>query len=362
MSNPRKVPSGPWTAPQDPEKPNCPYFPHFAVEIKEHIPPPPFGCREYGGANREMVSYDWLKSVTQTEHVLKYHPLQTASLSNPNAAQLTITKSISIGNSRGAQLAVCSITPKTSGATPFKAVAKIFDPLYYAFSFDFVSEPVDTVQMADQDYSREASAYEHLRKVGHTGPFTPQYFGSWTFNLPILHANKKHLRPVRLVLIEYLDGSSMRDLFARNQSGPNAELDASHYDKGYRLGVLAQLLGGIAKQKHAGLNQKDLAPRNVMIVPSPYEKPVPGKPMSLPRVVLVDYNNSIIYEKSIYGKPKFMASKLPRNPMQSYWNYSVPEFSGWIPEWDSNPKHRQEWLRHQFGESGEYTKPELDKA
>jgi hypothetical protein len=363
MSNPHKAPSGPWTPPQDPEKPNCPYVPNFTVEIKAHIPPPPFGCRDYGRGERQKVSIESLKSATQTEHVLNHPPLQTASLPNPNAAQLTITKSLAIGNSRGAQLAVCSIAPKTSSATPFKAVAKIFDPLYYSFSDKLVSVPVDTVRMADQDYSREAVAYEHLRKVDHTGSFTAKYFGSWTFTLSIIHANKKHLRPVRLVLIEYLDGSSIRDLYVQNKPGPNADLDALHFDKEYRLGVLAKVLDGIVKQRHAGLDQRDLAPRNVILVPPPYEKPVPGKPMPLPRVVLVDYNNSIVYEKTIHGKPKFMASKLPCNPMQSYWTESLPEFAGWIPpEWYGNPKHRREWLHHQFGESREYATPQLANA
>ena len=295
-----------------------------------------------------MVPEAWLKSVTQTKHVLTHPPLETAAPSMPKAAQLTITKSLAIGNSRGAQLVVCSITPKTSGATPFTAVAKVFDPLYYSFSDKLVGMPVDVVRMADQDYSREAVAYEYLRKMGHTGSFTPKYFGSWTFTLPVSDENKTHQRPVRLVLIEYLNGTSIKDLYARNSPEPNVELDALHFDKGYRLGVLARLLDGVVRQKHVGLDQRDIPPRNVILVPKLQEKPGPSQPP--PRVVLVDYNNSIVYEKTINGKDAIPVSKLPRNPMELYWTESLPEFAGWIPpEWYSNPRLRQEWLRDQFG-------------
>ena len=334
-----------WTPPLDSVKPNCPYLPGLKVEIKAHTPPPPFGHRHYGPGMRPSVSRVWLNSVTQTKHVLTHPPLETAAPSLPKAAQLTITKSLAIGNSRGAQLVVCSIAPKTSGATPFTAVAKIFDPLYYSFSDTLVAMPVDVVRSADQDYSREAVAYEHLHKIPHTG-FTPDYFGSWTFTLPISHENKTHQRPVRLVLIEYLNGISIKDLYARNSPGPNAELDALHIDEKYRLEVLARVLDGVVKQKHTGLDQRDKAPRNVILMPNPQEMPGPRQPPS--RVVLVDYNNSIIYETT--NRKDVPVSKLPRNPMELYWTESLPEFAGWIPpDWYSNPRLRQEWLRDQFG-------------
>jgi hypothetical protein len=134
----------------------------------------------------------WLKSVTQTKHVLTHPPLETAAPSAPKAAQLTITKSLAIGNSRGAQLVVCCIARKASGATSFAAVAMVFDLLYYSFFDKLVGMPVDVVRMADQDYSREAVAYEHLRKMGHTGSFAPKYSGSWTFTLPFSHENQTY--------------------------------------------------------------------------------------------------------------------------------------------------------------------------
>jgi hypothetical protein len=340
-----------WTPPPDPEKPNCPYLPGFKVEIKAHVPPPPFGGRFYGRGTRPVVADEWLKSVTQTKHVLSHPPLETRGPPQPHAAELTVMKSLAIGNARGAQLATCSITPKTTGMKPFIAVAKIFDPLYYSFSNALVSLPVDVVRVADGDYSREAAAYEYLQKIGETGLFTPKYFGSWTFTLPITtHSAKTHQRPVRLVLIEHLDGSSMRKLYVQNSPRLGAEPDALHYDEEYRLEVLAKVLDGVVKQRHAGLDQRDLAPRNVILVPSPHDQPWPKQ--TVPRVVLVDYNNSLVYERTRYGKEGFHISSLPRNPADLYWNESMPEFVGWTPpEWDQNPSLRQEWLLHRFGGS-----------
>lgn len=108
-------------------------------------------------------------AVTQTKYVLIHPPLETADPSKPNAVQLTVTKSLAIGNTRGAQLVVCSIVPKTSTATPFMAVAKVLDPIYYSFSDEIVSAPADVVRLADRD---QAARLLHTRRqaTGNTQP------------------------------------------------------------------------------------------------------------------------------------------------------------------------------------------------
>ncbi len=127
-------------------------------------------------------------------------------------------------------------------------------PLYYSFSDYLVAMPFDVVKIADQDYSREAVAYEHLHKMGHTGLFAPKYFDSWTFILSFSHENKIHQRLVRLVLIEYLNNGSIMDLDVRNNPDPNAELDVSYFNRRYRLQILARILHGVSKQHHVGLS------------------------------------------------------------------------------------------------------------
>jgi hypothetical protein len=107
------------------------------------------------------------------------------------------------------------------------------------------------------------------------------------------------------------------------------------------------LLEGVVRQHHAGLSQRDLAPRNVITLPHPDEFPDDTGPK---RVVLIDYNISLIWKLSTYGKLPFQLAKLPQNPMQQYREDSLIDFEGWTPpEWYRNPRLRQEWLVREFG-------------
>lgn len=293
-------------------------------------------------------------SVTQREHILAYPPLETTSAAKPEVADLTITKPLAIGGARGAQVVVCSIAKKAASGKEdaFTAVAKIFDPLYYPFSDDLVGQPVDDASRADGDYSREAAAYEHLRKKGLTGSFAPEYYGSWTFTLSIRdHTGGVQQRQIRLILIEHLNGYSMRSLFTRNSSGPDAEVDAFHYGEDFRLDVLATLLDGEVRQVHSGLSQGDLAPRNIVIVPHSGNELNPQQGPR-PRVVLVDYALALVWAQTKYSKVmgESASAVLPQNPMERYWTASFIHLAGWVPEaWHSNLRLRQEWLVSRFG-------------
>ncbi|ORY55892.1 uncharacterized protein BCR38DRAFT_469630 [Pseudomassariella vexata] len=312
-----------WTPPEDPDRPNCPYSVGFRTVIQFHRAPLPFGGPRYGRKLRPYVYDNWLESVTQSEHVLAYPPLETAPPSQHATAELVVSKTIAIGNARGAQL------------VSFTAIAKIYDALYYPFSSNIVSRPVDVVRNADVDYSREAASYE----------LCTQYFGSWTFQLPITSAGKAHQRPVRLVLIEYIDGSPISDLFVRNMSGPRADphLDALHFDQEFRLKVIARIMEGIVRQRQVGLDQNDLAPRNVILSPTPQP---PGTHSST-RITLIDYNVAHV-DKWTKDGPQDMP--LPPNPLEWFWDNNLSAFIGWTPlEWYIDPKTPQKWLLHRFG-------------
>lgn len=367
----------PWAPPPDPEKPNCPYQPGFRVDIRSHVAPEPFGHRLYGAAPRGKVAPDVLKKVTQTTLVVGNPPSEhaTARPPTPVRGRLTVTDSIAIGNSRGAQLVACSVEllPKGPGAKPvtIRAVAKIYDALYYSFANkDHPTVPVDPAFDADVDYSCEVAAFEHMRDKARDmlGGFAPGYHGSWTFDLPIRHNKKALTRPVRLVLLEHLHGRSMKELYAMNTPGLNAIPDALHINEEWRLEVLGRLLEGIMKQRHAGVDQRDLATRNVYLVPTQGQALVPGG--ASPRVVLIDYNVSIVRDKTQAGrqaagvpKPKANPEPKPRNPMEVYWNESLPELHGWVPnEWYKKPKLRQQWLAKRFGgKNAAYFEPVTQK-
>lgn len=338
-----------WQPPADPDKPDCPYLPGFEVDIETHTPPPPFGSSDYPRLpQRERVSDEWLYSVTQTQHILRYQPIETPPPAQRKTARLTVTKSLAIGNARGAQLLLCLVAPQEEdfSAKPFTAVAKLYDPLYYSFVSAYGCHPENTTRGADSHYSREAASYECLSKANLAGPdlFAPAYFGSWTFSLPITYHQQTHQRRVRLILMEHIDGVCMFNLFVPN--GPvHGTVSALHLSQEYRLQVLAMLLDGVVKQHHAGVDQHDLAPRNVMIVPPPNQ--AQERPQ---RVVLVDYNVAIVWEKTKYGKLPAQLAKLPPNPMGRFWDSGLIPFECWNPaEWFMNSRPFQEWLRHEFG-------------
>ncbi|KAJ0108238.1 hypothetical protein J7T55_000203 [Diaporthe amygdali] len=113
----------------------------------------------------------------------------------------------------------------------------------------------------------------------------------------------------------------------------------------YRLEVLAILLDGIAKQCHAGVDQRGLSPRNVIITPPPKLKE--KRPQ---RVVLIDYNISTVYELTEYGKRTIQLAKLPPNPMELFWTASLSDLAGWVPPGLCYDRRlQQEWLQSEFG-------------
>lgn len=296
-----------------------------------------------------------MQSVPQSELVVDNPPLKTPP-SQAETAQLTINTPISVGSARGAQVITCLVTPRGEAAgEPFQAVAKIYDALYYRFSKSLANEPRNVATQADEDYSREAAAYEYLQETGQTGFFAPAYYGSWTFDLPITSRAKTQMRPVRLILIERLEGTTIRGSLLQN--GPRGTgKDAFHYPEEYRLEVLAMVMDGYVRQLHSGIDQLDLAGRNVMLAPKggSAEPADQGGPvvsgLPLPRVVLIDYNTAIVYRLTKNGRPPHMDWPRPCNPMLYFWDEPMNDFGGWVPhEWHDNPKFMQEWLRKRFG-------------
>ncbi|KAL2160294.1 hypothetical protein VTH06DRAFT_1467 [Thermothelomyces fergusii] len=338
-----------WIPPPDPEKPDCPYRVGFQVEIKQHTPPLPFGGRSYGpGAWRQRRDVD-LYSATQTEVVMSYPPLERESgVPSPigSTATLTITETLAVGDGRGAQVVVCSVAPEPH-RRPFVAVAKIFDALYYSFvSRVGGAVPCNTARSADVDYSREAAALDHLRMARRKGLSltAPEFFGSWTFSLPITHAGKNLLRPVRLVLMEHIEGPNMLAVCR----DPDV---LSIYSEEDRVEILARVLEEYMRQRYAGVDQRDLAARNVVLRPDPSSSLLSASSKKpLPQPVLIDYADSVVFELSRFGKLHSQDEELPQNPMEFFWKTNFDGFIGWMPSrWNRSYRQRQKWLKERFG-------------
>jgi hypothetical protein len=149
----------------------------------------------------------------------------------------------------------------------------------------------------------------------------------------------------------------MKDLFTKKSP---YQIDATHLSKDYRLQVLAMLLDGVVKQRHAGVDQRDLAPWNVFLIPPPKLIQEPTQELTqelmqkltqeLPqRVVLIDYNAATVWELTKHGKQAVQLARLPPNPMKRFWRTWLSELAGWAPTELSDPRRFQEWLCQEFG-------------
>lgn len=343
-----------WHAPPDPDRPNLPYLPGFSIQITRHAPPPTFPTaeelQELGHQERPRLSEEYLRTVTHSEAVAA-NPPEEGLLSSPQAktAQLVITSPIAIGAARGPQVVACRVTPQEGD--PFTAVAKIYDPLYYNFENSIGYYPRDTVFEADENYAVETWAYQTLEKAGETGLSAPKFYGSWTFTLPIILNGVRMERPIRMILIERLNGVSIHASRVQNSYSRRAGKDAFHYPEEYRLEVLARAVDGYVRQMRAGVRQGDFTGRNIVLVPDEYRptqsEMVAG--LSLPRIVLVDYNNAYLEESpSDGGDPR------PTNPAEAFWGaYLWSDIAGWVPSTWKNGEAQQAWLLERFRGDGQ---------
>lgn len=158
-------------------------------------------------------------------------------------------------------------------------------------------------------------------------------------------------RPVRMILIEHLQGCSIHSLmFDSNAYYPEDVRDTYH--ETYRLHVWTKILEALAYFGDARLDDDDAAPRNVMLVPEP-TKLVPLSQQPLPRVVLIDFGLAVVYDRIKLKDARVLPQPtypLPDNHLQDWWHRSAYHFSGRVPDWYEEDDQRcKGWLIEQFG-------------
>ncbi|ERF74998.1 hypothetical protein EPUS_08043 [Endocarpon pusillum Z07020] len=132
------------------------------------------------------------------------------------------------------------------------------------------------------------------------------------------------MRPVRLILMEFIEGVTM------------FELDPDKLSEQQSTNIMVKAIDGYAALQHHGVNHGDFSPRNVLCSGNDLGS------VTL-RVVLFDFNNSIVLRLANLRRTP---PKLPVSPIVGYWRGGPPEFSpGWIPYPPG------EWLWKQWGDS-----------
>ncbi|KAI0201221.1 hypothetical protein F4808DRAFT_460080 [Astrocystis sublimbata] len=215
------------------DRPRLPYTPGFSIPIKEQRPPGYCSETSWIAPKSRPVNEDCLRHTSSVSQVISRRPEEVKwnwspphyklpgenllcqtnkfgpappedkSLYTPREASITITQIISVGEDRGPQLVVCDFKHR-GRREKFQVLAKIYDALYYPRYND---KPIDIVYEADYRFSFDAHTYEQLEKRRQEQPpgFGPHYYGSWTCNMTLVWEGRGRKRPVRLVLMEYLD-------------------------------------------------------------------------------------------------------------------------------------------------------------
>ncbi|KAM5345218.1 hypothetical protein ACJ41O_011080 [Fusarium nematophilum] len=319
-----------WKPLPDPRRPAFPYQTGLDLSIHRHVPPAPFGPYYGKGPERQKAPRHTQLDVIPSDWCLRNPPASTPAHPDQSSHSLRILDAISCKDGRGAQVAKCRLGQDEARVY----VAKIYDPLYYSYVNRDLGTPVDVAWMADRDYSREAAAYEQLLKSQVDGLYAPKYYGSWTFETALL-GEPRTTRSVRMVR-----GVTMWSLMERRNR-------VHRIPPQQRLDILAEAMEVEAKVNFHGVKHADFAPRNLILVGSELER-------ELPRVVLVDFNKSIVYDQPNCRYQR-SSTHLPINPQYRHWGSCDPEFVSWVPEpHRSRPPAFKGWLKKQWDSSKDF--------
>lgn len=312
----------------------CLYSPGTTLVLKRHVPPPPCG----------VYYQDPAPNITLPEQVSKLkwcltHPPRPGIIDHQDTRTIVLKEKIRTGSQCGAQVLL----------TNDGLVAKIYDPLYYCiFNRDWRSETINVTAHADQDYSNEAAAYSAIQGTSTQGRCTPRYYGSWTANVPIQVEGREHIREVRLVLVEYIEGIQMRDL------------NPSELTLKARENIMRKVIEADTDLRLAGLEHQDFEPRNIMILVPPahsgteqlckstYEEPDLG-------VRIIDFAYSLVYDLAGQARPGAGRN----NPLFFWAGADIYSEYGWLPQW----QEATNWMWEMWGcggEDGKYIKVDRD--
>jgi hypothetical protein len=322
------------------EIPNTPYRKGFVITATRHEPLEPFG---FGYDTDHPPEHPGWEKLSQVDYCLSRPP--SADRIDPEVRKcLTITSTLRTGRHRGAQIVVVDHT----------MVAKIYDPLYYSALNEYGGHD-DVVRNADRDYRCEAAAFEQLQNSIEAQAVTPVYYGTWSMEVetPVKQPSRKlfkHIRPVRFILMERIYGDCM------------INVDPDDLREEVRSIILKKAILAETLIWDAGVDHRDVCPRNVMILGAGYDDPdVPISDIQI-EVKIIDFNIAQVATHPRYrdrlrymGPSKFREknwpSKLP-SPIVTHHGQMM-EFSA--RGWCSNERDGAEkWLWWQFHNDDRY--------
>ncbi|TFB01016.1 hypothetical protein CCMA1212_007214 [Trichoderma ghanense] len=303
------------------------------LSIQEHAPADPYGHGYLPSTGcPSKADGKTLRRYTKLTWCLRNRLTRPSKTNNTpkHSHQLHITSQIACGDGRGAQLVRCHLDDDQTTAY----VAKIYDPLCYAFA-DAEEVPVDVTWLAEHDYRREAAAYTELKRCRQDGRFTPKYLGSWIFDMMAHGGGEETTRPVHMILLEALEG---RTMFSLLESKEHLKLSLR-----VRLDAFARVLEAAAALRYYNVAQDDLAPRNVMLTGLDLVS------QSVDRVVLFDFNEAVVLT---HHKCWIVHEKMdrPASPRDRFWSEFPYEFRSWVYPLFQRKNTFKCWLLSRWGD------------
>lgn len=217
-------------------KPDLPYVVDYEFSVVEHLPPEPLEIKSFFLKSDEAHKRENTDVLTRC---LTRDPIPGRLGSR--CLRLKIRKVIRVGDEKTSQIVLVDVISGQLSNT--RVAAKLYDPLYH----DHSSDDVDPFLFVDVEYARESAAYRYLH--GQEEKCIPDYYGS--YSMKISHSGQQ-FRTVRLILLEYVDGSPMTTL--RADVSPD-----------FRKAVMKQIVNVESQLYKINLRHGDIYPRNIII-------------------------------------------------------------------------------------------------
>jgi serine/threonine protein kinase len=324
-STPGALPSPP-TSPSKEQR--SPYVEGAKFLARRHEPPTTF---EMGYHERHRRRPKVPDDATHLDWCLA-HPPAPGTTHTEDTRYIDISKCIRTGENCGAQIVL----------TVDGFVAKLYDPLYYEFpDREYPDENLNVTDSADEEYITEAAAYLQLLDTPLQGTITPKYHGSWTLDMPVVIGEQQQPREVRMIIIEYVPGTSMQ------------EIDPTTLIQQERENIMLKLIEADIDLRFSGVRHDDLEPRNVILSLAQSDSTDGSQDL---RICIFDFGHCAILNHE--GRRLGPYSEV-RNPLY-YWTTSF-EWSdwGWLPP----QEEANEWMWKNWedgGKEGKYVKVERD--
>lgn len=179
---------------------------------------------------------------------------------------------------------------------------------------------------SDAAFATETRAYLHLQSV--CGIVIPRFFGSYTIGVPVPEGSSSRLRPVRIMLYEYIPSIAL------------ADIDVNDYSTSQRQAIMAAVLDAHSILNQMDVIHPDIHPRNVIIVSANKGERA--------EIRLIDFADAWSGQRAERDGHIPTQELEPRADIVEHWRDkdsrdSIRDFA-WLIDWPWN-----EWLENEYG-------------